>query len=399
MKQSIEQRFSVLVDTQKQSGRYRTLETNTVSQGRTINVGGKNLLNFCSNDYLGLCDNPNLKCAAIEAIKLNGVGAGAAALLSGRHAIHEQLEQKLATYTGYEAALIFSSGYLANLGLISALANRHDEIHHDKLNHASLIDAVKLSGAHHKRFSHADITQLDRNLSLSAATQKWVLTDGVFSMDGDLAPLDKIAAVSSRHNAILVVDDAHGFGVLGNGKGTCSHYGLTADEAPVVVVTFGKALGSAGAAVLGPKTLIEFLIQTSRTFIYDTALPPALAASTLAAIELIESDAGLIESLNKNIIYFKNQCKTADIPISPSSTPIQPLIVGDEARAVAAAKKLLDIGIYVRAVRPPTVPVGTSRLRICLSAAHKFSDIDKLVQTLKKSFAAKPNRKVALIDP
>lgn len=309
------------------------------------------------------------------------MGAGAAALLSGRHEIHEKLEQKLADFSGYEAALLYSSGYLANLGLISAVVNRHDEVHHDKLNHASLIDAVKLSGAKHRRFPHANVEILEENLS-SSKLQKWIVTDGVFSMDGDLAPLVEIAAIAKRYDTSLVVDDAHGFGVLGNGKGTVAALKLDSSDVPIQIITFGKALGAAGAAVLGSKNLIEHLIQSSRTFIYDTALPPAIAAAALAAIKILESDDSLIASLNKNILLFRARCQQQGISISSSATPIQPIILGAEDHALAAAQLLRNEGIYVRAVRPPTVPIGTSRLRICISAAHTTADIEKLVDSL-----------------
>lgn len=379
---ALEKRLSTQLAKQKSSGRYRVLENNNTAQGRVVNIDGKHLINFCSNDYLGLCSDSRLKEASVSTTREYGVGAGAAALLSGRHEIHERLERKLASFTGYESALIFSSGYLANLGLISAIVSRRDEVHHDKLNHASLIDAVKLSGARHKRFPHADVNTLAQNLAASSS-QNWVVTDGIFSMDGDLAPLNQIAPIAKHHNATLIVDDAHGFGVLHNGMGTVAHCGLLPEDVPIQIITFGKALGAAGAAVLGSKTLIEHLIQSCRTFIYDTALPPAIASAALAAVELLASDTKLISTLNTNIAHFRKLCLEQAIPISKSTTPIQPIILGEEARALTAAKILRDNGIYVRAVRPPTVPVGTSRLRVCLSASHTFSDIEKLVDLLR----------------
>ena len=383
MSESLSSLLLSAAEKSQRSGRHRFLETNSSAQSSNITVAGRALTNFCSNDYLGLANHPLVKSAAVEAISHYGLGSGAAQLLSGRHACHDSLETHLAAFMGFEAALIYSSGYLANLGLISALVSRHDVVHQDKLNHASLIDAVKLSGAGTHRYPHQDIQTLEANLHRNREKRQWIVTDAVFSMDGDVAPLQEISGLASQYNATLIVDDAHGFGVLGNGHGTGAELGLSTEKIPITMVTFGKALGTQGAAVLGSRALIDFLIQSSRTFIYDTAMPPAIAAATEKALELIENQAELLMQLRKNIALFRQRCSAAGIPLEESNTPIQPLILGEESVALRAAAYLRDEGIYVRAVRPPTVPAGSSRLRICLTSAHTPEQIEKLVTSLQ----------------
>lgn len=366
--------------------RYRILEPIASSQGRCIDVDGTTLINFCSNDYLGLAGHDSLRTSAHTAIDHFGIGTGASALLSGRSVVHAELERRLASFMRAEAALLFSSGYLANLGTISALIGRHDHVFQDRLNHASLIDAVTLSRAHSHRYQHADTADLRNQILENPDRRKWIITDTVFSMDGDVAPLRELAAIADEFDATLIGDDAHGFGVLGAGRGAAVECKLQAHHMPVHVVTFGKALGTAGAAVVGSAALIDTLIQSSRTFIYDTAPPPAIAAATLAALELIENGGEIVEQLNSNIAYFKSLA--VDMPLLPSTTPIQAYMVGDDGAALNAAKALRDAGIYVRAIRPPTVPVGTARLRICLSAAHTRDDLDRLVNGLRNVTAA-----------
>ncbi len=372
------------------SHRTRTLDVRERSAGAVIAIGGRELVNFCSNDYLGLANSDTLRTAAVAAIDRHGVGAGAAALLSGWTTAHHTLAIDIADYLGRDRALLFSSGYLANLGTLSALAGRHDEIFHDRLNHASLIDGVRLAGARSTRYRHADVDDLERRLAASAATGRYVVTDGVFSMDGDAAPLREIADVARAHDALLICDDAHGFGVLAGGRGLVSALGLTQREVPLLVVTFGKALGSVGAAVVGRADLIERLLQQARTFIYDTAMPPALAAASSAALGLLQRDDRLVRRLDANIARFHAALAAAGLAVPASTTPIQPIVLGDDARALAAAAALNDAGYYVRAIRPPTVPEGTSRLRICLSAAHGDDQIDGLVTTLRRVLAELP---------
>lgn len=382
----LEARLRARITQVHRSDRYRTLEPIASSQGRCIELDGNTLINFCSNDYLGLAGHDSLRSSAHAAIDRFGVGTGASALLSGRSVVHAELERRLASFMHAEAALLFSSGYLANLGTLSALIGRHDQVFQDRLNHASLIDAVTLSRAKSHRYRHADTADLRRQIESAAARQKWIITDTVFSMDGDIAPLSDLAAVAEEFDATLIGDDAHGFGVLGDGRGAAVECSLRPHELPVHIVTFGKALGTAGAAVVGSAALIDALIQSSRTFIYDTAPPPAIAAATLAALDVIENDNTIIAQLKSNIAYFKSLA--GDLPLLPSSTPIQAYMVGDDRVALNIAKALRESGVYVRAIRPPTVPAGTARLRICLSAAHTHDDLERFVSSLHEATAA-----------
>jgi len=365
--------------------RARTLDERSSATGPVVRFGARTLVNFCSNDYLGLAAHPALRDAAMQAISHYGVGAGSAALLGGWTEAHRDCATRVARFLNRDRALLFSSGYLANLGTLASFAGRHDEIFHDKLNHASLIDGVRLSGARSTRYRHGDVDDLARRLAASTAELKIIVTDGVFSMDGDRAPLLALAGLARAHGALLVCDDAHGFGVLGGGRGLLAECGLTQDDVPLLVVTFGKALGVSGAAVLGPDTLIESLLQRARTFIYDTAMPPALPAACSAALDLIAADAGYLTRLQANIARFRTAVAAAGLVPPASTTPIQPIVIGDDEPALAAAAALAEAGYYVRAVRPPTVPEGSSRLRICLSAAHDFAQIDGLVDALARA--------------
>ena len=387
MNSSLSSQLSAAVEKLQAAGRYRFLESNSTAQATQIIVDGNEYTNFCSNDYLGLCNHQSLKDAAIAATKTYGVGAGAAQLLSGRHQLHAELEAQLAAFSGYEAALLFSSGYLANLGLISALVSRHDVVHQDRLNHASLIDAVKLSGATSKRYRHNDMTDLEASLSAFTDRRQWIVTDSVFSMDGDIALLPELSELAKKYKANLIVDDAHGFGVLADGYGVRRFYDLSTEQLPITMITFGKALGTQGAAVLGSQQLIDYLIQVCRTYIYDTATAPAITAATLSALDLVSREQGLHSRLKQNIHTFKKLCKKAEIETSNSITPIQPLILGEDQRAVKAAQFLREQGFYLRAIRPPTVPAGQARLRICLSSAHETTNIENLVYAIAEFFA------------
>lgn len=366
----------------RRAGGTRSLEPHAGRQGPVIRIAGESLLNFCSNDYLGLAGHPALIEALAEGARRHGVGSGAAALLSGYSDAHEELARELAICTGYERALIFSSGYLANLGLLAGLVERGDRVLSDTLNHASLIDGVRLARAQNPRYLHADVDHLACLLATSHPQRTWVVTDGLFSMDGDLAPLRDISAIAARHEAILVCDDAHGFGTLGQGRGTLAELGLGQAEVPLLVVTFGKALGTAGAAVLGPSVLIENLLQQARTFIFDTAASPALMHATRVALGLALAPHSPRLKLQENIRYFRACLEQAGLPLPAGSSAIQPLLVGEGAQALRLAAALRARGLYVRAIRPPTVPQGTARLRICLSAAHEASQIERLVEAL-----------------
>jgi len=372
-------RLAALPDTRK-----RSLENRSGPQGSLIQVGDQRLVNFSSNDYLGLANDPRLTVAARQAIELYGVGAGAAGLLSGWTDAHAELANALQVFMARDRALLFSSGYMANLGVVAALADRHTDILHDRINHASLIDAVRLSGANSIRYRHADPADFEARIPNNPAHSRMLLSDTVFSMDGDLAPVSELAAIAHAHKVLPIFDDAHGFGVVGNGRGLVHAAGLTQEQAPLVVVTFGKALGTAGAAVIGRADLIETLLQTARPFIYDTAMPPLIAAATHRALQLVDEDPGLLRRLHQNIADFQRAMDAAALPRTESSTPIQPIMLGADELALAMANALREAGFYVRAIRPPTVPEGTSRLRICLSAAHTVDQISGLVLTLKR---------------
>jgi len=377
-------RLAALQDTRK-----RSLENRSGPQGSSILVSDQRLVNFSSNDYLGLANDPRLTAAAHDAIGLYGVGAGAAGLLSGWTDAHDELANALQVFMARDRALLFSSGYMANLGVVAALADRHTDILHDRLNHASLIDAVKLSGAHSIRYRHADPADFESRIPNNPAHSQMLLSDTVFSMDGDLAPVYELAAIAKAHKVLPIFDDAHGFGVMGNGRGLIHAAGLTQEQAPLVVVTFGKALGTAGAAVIGRADLVESLLQRARPFIYDTAMPPLIAAATHRALQLLDEDSSLLRRLHQNIAAFQFAMDDAGLPPTGSSTPIQPIMLGGDELAMAMANKLREAGFYVRAIRPPTVPEGTSRLRICLSAAHTADQISGLVLALKRLLPAK----------
>lgn len=377
-------RLAALPDTRK-----RSLENRSGPQGSSILVGDQRLVNFSSNDYLGLANDPRLTAAAHDAIELYGVGAGAAGLLSGWTDAHDALANALQVFMARDRALLFSSGYMANLGVVAALADRHTDILHDRLNHASLIDAVKLSGAHSIRYRHADPADFESRIPNNPAHSQMLLSDTVFSMDGDLAPVSELAAIAKAHKVLPIFDDAHGFGVMGKGRGLIHAAGLTQEQAPLVVVTFGKALGTAGAAVIGRADLVESLLQRARPFIYDTAMPPLIAAATHRALQLLDEDSSLLRRLHQNIAAFQFAMDDAGLPPTGSSTPIQPIMLGGDELALATANKLREAGFYVRAIRPPTVPEGTSRLRICLSAAHTADQISGLVLALKRLLPAK----------
>ncbi len=360
----------------------RALEALSTPQGAQIAINGQRLLNFCSNDYLGLANHPEIVSALQEGARRYGAGAGAAALLSGYSEAHDALAETLARVTGRDRAVVFSSGYMANLGLLSGLISRDETVISDELNHASLIDGVRLSRAKNVRYPHGDMHALATALEGALPERTWVVTDGVFSMDGDLARLPQLAALAARHRAMLICDDAHGFGVLAGGRGILAHFGLNQDDVPLLMVTFGKALGTMGAAVIGPAVLIDNIIQRSRPFIYDTASSPALAFATTAAIHLATTDDQRHRQLIKNIEYFRAAAHVTGLPLSGSHTPIQPLWVGEGGAALKIAAGLREKGLYVRAIRPPTVPLGTARLRICISAVHESRHLDQLVDAL-----------------
>ena len=354
------------------------------AQGPTVVLDGRRVDNFSSNDYLGLAAHPALKAAAKSAIDDWGVGAGASHLVSGHMAPHEQAEQDFARFTGLPEALLFSSGYAANLGLLTALADREAEVFADKLNHACLNDGALLSRAAFTRYPHLDLAALESQLARSTAKTRVIATDTVFSMDGDLAPLPALLALAEAHDAWLVVDDAHGIGVLGEqGRGALEHFALRSPRI-ACMATLGKALGGYGAFVAGAPALIDWLVQKSRTYIFTTALPPAIAAAASAAMDLIEREPGHVQRLLGNIARIREACAANGVVLMPSITAIQPVTVGEPGPALAASRALLEQGFLVPAIRPPTVPAGTSRLRISLCATHSHEQIGKLAAALGK---------------
>jgi 8-amino-7-oxononanoate synthase len=390
----------------------RTVESRSRGSVR-VQVDGREVLAFCSNDYLGLADHPQVTDAFVAGARRWGVGSGAAHLVSGHCREHRLLEDALAEFTGRPRALLFSTGYMANLALIGALVGRGDRVFEDRLNHASLLDAGLASGARCARYPHSDVAALEKWLGANfpatdrpesgvartrppdsgriSRDKKWlranfrtlVVSDGVFSMDGDVAPLAGLAAASRAHDAWLMIDDAHGFGVLGaHGRGSLEAAGLGESDVPILMCTLGKALGVFGAFVAGSDALIETLIQRGRTYLYTTALPPAVAAAARTALAVQAEESWRRDRVLAHAARFRTAVAGLGLTLSPSTTPIQPVLMGSEAAALAASAALLDQGLWVPAIRPPTVPVGRSRLRVTFSAAHSDEDVDRLLAAL-----------------
>ena len=372
------------VDRQHLRRRRRTVDAFPVADSRAeVVVEGKRLIDFCSNDYLGLARHPKIVSTMCEVAARTGCGSGAAHLVTGHGAEHAALEEELAAFTGRERALLFSTGYMANLAAICCLADRGEVVLLDRLNHASLIDGALLSGARFSRYAHGDGAAAERALTENKDAVSVLATDGVFSMDGDIARLPSIARACLKKKAWLVVDDAHGIGVLGaRGRGTLEHYELDANEVPVLVGTLGKALGTFGAFIAGSNELIELLVQKARTYIYTTALPQPVAAATRTALKLIDEESWRRERVLALTARFRSAARQLDLPIGASDTPIQPVILGTPEAALAAQKALYEAGFWVVAIRPPTVPAGSARLRLTLSAAHTEGQVDALVDAL-----------------
>ena len=353
--------------------------------GPLARVNGRDLISFCSNDYLGLANDPTLIAAACAGAKIWGVGSGASHLVSGHLAPHEALEQKLAAFTGFARALLFSTGYMANLGIVPALVGRGDAVFADKLNHASLIDAVQLSRADSQRYPHSDVGALERLLAASRARRKLILTDAVFSMDGDLAPLPALLELAERFDAWLVVDDAHGFGVLGaQGRGSLAHCALPAAQRIIYMGTLGKAAGASGAFVAAHETVIEYLLQRARTAIFTTAGSPLIACALLASLDLIADGAARREHLAQLTIQLRDGLAGTRWPLLPSPTAIQAILIGDNFETLRIASALYEQGLWVPAIRPPTVAKGSARLRVSLTAAHSAAQVAQLVDALRE---------------
>ena len=377
------------LDELERDGLLRRRLTLEGAQGAHVSVDGREYLAFCSNDYLGLANHPRLIEAAIEGLRRHGVGSGASHLVTGHNIAHERLEKKLADYVQLPRALLFSTGYQANIGAITALAGRESAVFSDKLNHASLIDGVRLSRAEAVRYPHGDMAFLEQALAKSTARQRMIVTDSVFSMDGDVAPLPALLDLAERYDALLLVDDAHGFGVLGpQGRGALAHFGLRSPRL-VYVGTLGKAAGVSGAFVAGAPDVVETVLQRARTYIFTTASPPHLATALEASLELMQAEEWRRERLRELVVALRSGMRGSNL--QPSDTPVQALVVGGNTEALALSDAIRDRGILVPAIRPPTVPEGTARLRISLSAAHELADVSRLVDALRDALPDTPS--------
>ncbi|HED19287.1 MAG TPA: 8-amino-7-oxononanoate synthase [Gammaproteobacteria bacterium] len=377
------QNLSAELAERKQQQLYRTRQTLDGAQGVRVQIDGQEYLSFCSNDYLGLANHPSLIEAMKEGAERFGVGSGAAHLVSGHSYAHQALEEDLAEFTGRPRALLFSTGYMANLGVVTALAGRGDSVFEDRLNHASLIDAATLSHARLIRYPHNDTVKLHEKMSAVTQGVRLIASDAVFSMDGDCAPVARLARLATDNAAWLLVDDAHGLGVLGeNGRGWFLDQLSEVPDNALLMATLGKGIGTFGAFVAGSEDLIETLIQQARTFIYTTAPPPAIAWATRTALRLVSEGDHLRDKLGDLVQRFRNGASELGLPLMESQTPIQPLLIGDSGAALRLSDRLRAHGLLVTAIRPPTVPKDTARLRITLSAAHEPAHIDRLLDTL-----------------
>jgi 8-amino-7-oxononanoate synthase len=365
--------------------RVRVLDS---AQGPRVVEGGRALVNFSSNDYLGLANDARLKAAAHEAIEKFGVGAGASPLVSGNTRLHAETEQRFAQFTRQPRAILFGSGYAANLGILATLGSRDAEIFSDRLNHACLIDGARLSRAQVTPYAHVDTDELAERMAASRAAVKIVASDTVFSMDGDIAPVPALLELCERHDAWLVLDDAHGIGVIGrDGRGALDHFALSSPRI-VYMATLGKALGGYGACVGASPEAIEWLRQRARTYVYSTALPPMAAAVASRALEILDGSGSPVAALRERIRHLREHCARSAVPLGESATAIHPVIVGSPQRALDISARLESRGLWVPAIRPPTVPDGTSRLRVSVSAAHAREDMEELARSLGDALAA-----------
>lgn len=365
---------------------YRSRQIIDGPQGPTVQINGVAFDNFSSNDYLGLANHPAVIKTFQQAAEHYGVGSGSAHLICGHSAEHHALEEELAEFTGRERALVFSTGYMANLGTIAGLVQKGDEVFQDKLNHASLIDGGRISGAEVKRFSHSDMSRLQQLLETSSADKKLIVSDGVFSMDGDEANIKDLVVLAEKSKAMLMIDDAHGMGVLGeSGGGLIEKYGLSQQQVPILMATFGKALGTSGAFVAGSEELIETLIQKARTYIFTTAMPAAVMAATRESLKIAQQETWRRDKLTSLIVRFRRGAEQLGLSLMPSETPIQPVILASNSAVMSASSYLKEKGILVGAIRHPTVRKSTERLRITLSATHSESQVDNLLLRLEEA--------------
>ena len=369
----------------KSQSLYRQRRMLESPQAPELQVDGKRYLAFCSNDYLGLANHPDVIQALKQGADQYGVGGGASHLVNGHSLAHHELEEALAEFTGRPRALLFSTGYMANLGAVNALLDKRDAVFEDRINHASLLDAGLLSGARFQRYLHNDAQSLTQRLERSDARRKLVVTDGVFSMDGDIADLPELCKSAKAQNAWVMVDDAHGFGCVGKGgRGCVEHFDLGQDDVQVLVGTLGKAFGTAGAFVAGSEELIETLVQHARTYIYTTSMPPAVAMATLASLKILRDEEWRRDKLAALIKQFRDGCEQLGLELMDSPTPIQPIMVGDSAEAMRMSAAIEAEGIFIGAIRPPTVPQGSARLRVTFSATHTEAQVTRLLDVLEK---------------
>jgi 8-amino-7-oxononanoate synthase len=381
-------KLSAALQTRRANSLYRTRQTLDGPQGVCIRLDGREYLSFCSNDYLGLANHPDVVAAFHQGLDRFGAGSGAAHLITGHSRAHHELEAALADFVRRPRALLFSTGYMANLGVIAALTGRGKQIYEDRGNHASLLDGARLSGARLVRYRHADATDLARRLASAQGADSLVATDGVFSMDGDIAPLTALADAAAAHAAWLLVDDAHGLGVVGpQGRGSLAACGLGMEQVPIMMGTLGKAFGTFGAFVAGGEELVETLIQEARPWIYTTAPPPAIAVATLAALRLVESEDWRRAHLSRLVRRFRTGAAQLGLVLCDSATPIQPVIAGTAEAALRWSAALREAGILITPIRPPTVPEGTARLRITFSATHSEAQVDRLLDALQLTLA------------
>lgn len=371
----------------KDSGLHRKLLTVSSGSAPKIMVNGKELIMLASNDYLGLCSHPETKINARDAIEKWGTGSGAARLINGNLTLFDELEKSLAAFKNTEDALVFSTGYMANAGLLSALGKKEHIIYSDELNHASIIDGCRLSRAKVKIYPHKDVETLEYFLNQGPDYHnRIIVTDGVFSMDGDIAPLPALLLLAEKYDATLIIDDAHGTGTIGkSGKGTLEHFELENSSRTIIMGTMGKAMGSFGAFVAGTKDLKEYLINRSRSFIFTTALPPSVPAAAIQALNIIEQKPALIIKLKENASFMRDGLKSLGFNTLESETQIMPVMIGSLSNAVNMAKELFNKGLFIQAIRPPTVPEGSSRLRLTVMATHDKSDLEKALSVLEET--------------
>jgi 8-amino-7-oxononanoate synthase len=383
MTDPIIQQLNSSLEERRTAALYRSRRIAESAQQPEMRIDGRSLLAFCSNDYLGLASHPEVVQAMQQGAADWGAGSGAAHLITGHSAAHHALEQELAEFTGRPRALLFSTGYMANLGVVAALLGRNDRLFEDRLNHASLLDAGLLSRARMLRYPHNDTHLLASQLDLAGSGRKLIVTDGVFSMDGDLAPLPELARLAKQHDAWLMVDDAHGLGVLGaEGRGSLDYFGLGLEQVPILMGTLGKGLGTFGAFVAGSEALIETLIQQARSYVYTTACPPAVAEATRVSLRIARQESWRRERLTQLVSRFRQGAEALDLPLMMSETPIQPILAGSAQQALNWSRQLEAQGILVGAIRPPTVPEGRARLRVTFSATHTERHLDRLLAAL-----------------